>query len=47
MDPSEDDIIDAAGTPVFMPHVPRFDPQNLAKQADFIVCLGGDGEVSR
>lgn len=44
VDPSEDDIVDEDGQPVFMPHVSRFDPHNLANETDFIVCLGGDGE---
>lgn len=47
LDPSEDDAVGEDGKPLskkFMPEVQRFDPANLAKQADFIICLGGDGE---
>lgn len=44
VDPSEDDVVDEEGNPVFMPDVPRFNPQNLASETDFVICLGGDGE---
>lgn len=44
VDPSEDDVLDEEGRPVFMPEVARFDPHDLASQTDFIICLGGDGE---
>ena len=47
LDPSEDELLDEEGKPqgrTFMPDVERFNPENLAKEADFIICLGGDGE---
>ncbi len=46
VDPSEDNELGEDGQPlgpVFMPDVGRFDPGELATQADFIICLGGDG----
>lgn len=49
VDPGEDSELGEDGRelgPVFMPDVPRFDPAHLAKQTDFIVCLGGDGELT-
>ncbi|CAM9771646.1 unnamed protein product [Phaeothamnion confervicola] len=39
LDPSED----LAGDRSFMPDYERFDGSRLSEQADFIVCLGGDG----
>lgn len=52
VDPSEeeDEEVDEDGHPKldpFMPEVERFDPQKLATQADFIICLGGDGRWCR
>lgn len=45
VDPSEDHEMDTEGKPLFMPDVPRFDLQDLASQTDFVICLGGDGEL--